>query len=61
MCVNLGVALNEFGESVTLVDADFSASDIGERASVSMTYSLPTSPVALTPQLKLHLSPSTMS
>lgn len=29
LCVNLGVALNEFGSEVTLVDADFSASNLG--------------------------------
>ncbi len=29
VCVNLGVALKQFGKEVTLVDADFSASNLG--------------------------------
>lgn len=29
LCVNLGVSLSEFGNEVTLVDADFSASNLG--------------------------------
>lgn len=29
VCVNLGVAMQEFGKEVTLVDADFSASNLG--------------------------------
>lgn len=29
VCVNLGISLNEFGSEVTIVDADFSASNLG--------------------------------